>query len=69
MWLGSEKAVDDLLAEFPFRSQPSGLVRYPEHRFPELHNPAMFEAIRKMHEHEARTGHKVWKHLFPERLP
>jgi len=57
MLAGSGKGVDGLLANFPFRP-----VRPPEHRYSELllSNPAMFDAVKKMREHAARTDHKVW---------
>jgi hypothetical protein len=64
MGAGSGEGVDALLAKFPFRFQQFGPVMPPEHRYPELHNPAMCDAIRKMVGHRARTGHKVSDLLF-----
>jgi endonuclease III len=64
MLTGSGEDVDELLAKFPFRSQKAGAVRLPEDRFPELHNPTMVDAIRKMLRHTARTGHKFTDLLF-----
>jgi len=56
MLAGSGKGIDGLLANFPFRP-----VRPPEHRYSELlSNPTLFDAVRKMREHAARTGHKAW---------
>ena len=56
MLVGSGKGVDGLLANFPFRP-----IRPPGNRYSELLcNPAVFDAVRKMREHAARTGHKAW---------
>ena len=64
MLAGTGEGVDELLAKFPFRSQPLEPLRTPEDRYPQLHNPTMFDAIHKMLDHEARTGHKLTNLLF-----
>jgi hypothetical protein len=55
---GTGERVDELLEKFPFRAQPDGPV------YAEPGNPAMLAAVRKMMEHQARTGHKITDLLF-----
>ena len=61
---GTGERVDELLERFPFRSQQDGPVRPPESWYSEAGNPAILAAVRKMLEHQARTGHKVMELLF-----
>jgi len=53
---GTVEGVDELLARFPFRSQRLGPLKMPE--YPEL-SPRRREVWRRLHEHQARTGHDV----------
>jgi hypothetical protein len=53
---GTGEGVDQLLARYPFHSQPVESLRMPE--YPEG-NPRIREAFGKLFEHQARTGHDV----------
>jgi hypothetical protein len=60
MLAGTGQGVDELLTKYPFRSQRLEPVRPPKALYPELGgNPGIRDAVHKMLEHEARTGHKL----------
>jgi hypothetical protein len=50
---GSEEAADELFANLPFRAKPPELLKPPEF----LQKPGVRQAIGKVMEHDARTGH------------
>lgn len=60
MLAGTGKGVDELLTKFPFRSQHFGPVKPLAALYFELgNNPGIRDAVHKMLEHEASTGHKL----------